>query len=157
MSAAKRERVAAVTSDPGLMARIVRMQLLATEQLEAVAAEHGVAFGDYLVLGVIRRSPNGRCAPSEVCETLHRTSGGMTLTLDRLQEAGWLQRQPHPDDRRKIVLSLTPSGRSLAQSVNASLHEWEDAIGTGLKRKPAMLSALDELLNVLEPQLAPIG
>ncbi len=135
------------------MARIVRVQMLAGEQLEAVAVDHGIAFGDYLVLGVIRRSPNGRCAPSDVCETLHRTSGGMTLTLDRLQDAGWLRREPDPDDRRKIVLTLTNTGRSLAKSVNAALHEWEDAVVAGLRRKQVMLSSLDELLCLLEPRL----
>ena len=134
------------------MARIVRLQLLASEQLEGVVAEHGIAFGDYLVLGVIRRSPAGRCAPSDVCETLHRTSGGMTLTLDRLQGAGWLKREPDPDDRRKIVLTLTATGRSLAINVNAALHEWESAIGAGIQRKQAMFTALDDLLALLGRQ-----
>ena len=153
----RRLRQAKRASEPGLMARIVRLQLLASEQLEAVAAQHGVAFGDYLVLGVIRRSPAGRCAPSDVCETLHRTSGGMTLTLDRLQEAGWLKREPDPDDRRKIVLTLTATGRSLATDMNVALHAWESAIGASAQRTQAMLTALDDLLGLLEPQLATVN
>lgn len=138
--------------DPGLMARIVRMQLLASEQLEAVTTEHGIAFGDYLVLGVIRRAPSSRCAPSFICETLHRTSGGMTLTLDRLERSGWIVRDRDEHDRRRVVLRLTPTGRALAKTVNASLHGWEASVSDGLssRRSHTMMAGLDELLDVLE-------
>ena len=78
------------------MARLVALQLVAGQQLESVTADHGLALGDYLVLAVIRRSPDGVCAPSTVCEVLRRASGGMTLTLDRLESAGWLSRAPGP-------------------------------------------------------------
>jgi DNA-binding MarR family transcriptional regulator len=135
--------------EPGLMARIVRLQILASAQLEDVASAHGVTFADYLVLAVIRRSPGGQCAPSTVCDVLHRTSGGMTLTLDRLQRAHWLERGPDPHDRRKVVLSLTPSGRGLAERVNLALHEWEDALARGA-RKRAMTDSIDELLDLLD-------
>ncbi len=138
--------------DPGLMARIVRMQLLASEQLEAIASQRGIAFGDYLVLGVIRRAPNSRCAPSFICETLHRTSGGMTLTLDRLERSGWIVRDRDVRDRRRVVLRLTPTGRALAKSVNTALHHWEASVSEGLSahRSQTMMAGLDELLDVLE-------
>ena len=74
--------------ESGLMARLVALQLVAGQQLESVTADHGLALGDYLVLAVIRRSPDG-VPPSTVCDVLRRASGGMTLTLDRLQTAGW--------------------------------------------------------------------
>lgn len=136
--------------EPGLMARIVRLQLVVSEQLDAVAARHHIAFSDYLVLGVIRRSPRGRCAPSTVCEVLHRTSGGMTLTLDRLEQSGWIERTRDADDRRKVVLRLTSSGAALAKAVNASLHEWESSIDASSRRKTALVTALDELIDALD-------
>ena len=141
------------TDDPGLMARIVRLQLLAAEQLEAVTADHGIAFNDYLVLGVIRRAPSGRCAPSFVCETLHRTSGGMTLTLDRLERSGWVLRDRDEGDRRRVVLRLTPAGRALAKGVNASLHAWEKSLGRAASapRLRALTTGLDHLLDLFEP------
>lgn len=138
--------------DPGLMARIVRMQLLASEQLEAVTTQHGITFGDYLVLGVIRRAPSSQCAPSFICETLHRTSGGMTLTLDRLERSGWIIRDRDVHDRRRVVLRLTPTGRALAKLVNAALHGWEASVSEGLsaRQSQSMLAGLDEMLDILE-------
>ena len=135
--------------ESGLMARLVALQLVAGAQLESVTAEHGVALGDYLVLAVIRRSPGGVCAPSVVCEVLRRASGGMTLTLDRLQAAGWLTRQPDPTDRRRVLLRLTPAGKGLTVSVNEALHEWERSV-TGRRQLRPIVDALDELLALLE-------
>lgn len=137
------------SGESGLMARLVALQLVAGAQLETVTAEFGLALGDYLVLAVIRRSPGGTCTPSTLCDTLRRASGGMTLTLDRLQEAGWLSRHPDEADRRRVVLRLTPKGRRLAVSVNHALHDWEQAL-TGRRQLQPIAGAIDDLLELLE-------
>lgn len=136
--------------EPGLMARLVGLQVVAGQQLEDVTAEHGIALGDYLVLAVIRRSTDGACAPSTICKVLRRTSGGMTLTLDRLVAAGWITREPDPHDRRRVLLRLTTSGMQLAVAVNESLHEWERAL-VGRRQLDEIIGVLDELLGLLEP------
>jgi len=146
---------ATVDHEPGLMAGVMRLHLLVSAQLEAVATAHGVTLSDYLVLAVIRRSPDGRTSPGHICEVLHRTSGGMTLTLDRLEAAGWLVRAPDPSDRRKVSLSLTPAGERLAVTVNRSLHEWEDTLGLGARRSRDVIALVDEIAGLLEG--APIG
>lgn len=142
--------------ESGLMARLVALQVVAGQQLEAVTAEHGIALGDYLVLGVVRRSDGGACTPSRICEVLRRTSGGMTLTLDRLQGAGWLTREPDPDDRRRVRVRLTETGRELAVAVNGSLHEWERAL-LGRRQLRTTIGALDDLLGLLQPEPLPSG
>jgi len=140
--------------ESGLMARLVALQVVAGQKLEAVVAEHGISLGDYLVLGVVRRSPDGAGAPSMICEVLRRTSGGMTLTLDRLQAAGWLTRQHDPGDRRRVVVRLTDSGARLAVTVNGALHDWERAL-LGRHQLRTMIGTIDELLGLLEPQTRP--
>ena len=137
--------------ESGLMARLVALELLAGQQLEGVASEHGITMGDYLVLAVVRRSPGNACAPSMICRVLRRTSGGMTLTLDRLVAAGWITREPDPHDRRRVLLRLTESGTRLALAVNGSLHEWERAL-VGRRRLDAIIDVLDDLLGLLEPE-----
>ncbi len=111
--------------DDGLLGVVVRLELAVTQALEAITADAGLSLGDYLVLGVIRRSPGGQSAPTAICDQLGRTTGGMTLTLDRLEGAGWLRRSPDPTDRRRVVLDLTPDGLDLATRVNQALHAWE--------------------------------
>ncbi len=83
---------------------------------------------DYLVLGVIRRSESSRSAPTAIADVLGRTTGGMTLTLDRLVAAGLVLRSPDPMDGRRVVVELTPKGLEAAVQVNAELHAWESEL-----------------------------
>ena len=41
----------------------------------------------------------------------------MTAVLDRLAGRGWIVREPHPSDRRAVVVRLTTAGRSVARRV----------------------------------------
>jgi DNA-binding MarR family transcriptional regulator len=77
---------------------------------------------------VIRAAPAGRSAPTAICDVLGRTTGGMSLTLDRLTTAGWVVRTPDPADRRRVVVELTPAGTELATRVNRQLHAWEASL-----------------------------
>jgi DNA-binding MarR family transcriptional regulator len=45
------------------------------------------------------------------------TTGRM---VDRLVSAGLIDRQPHPNSRRELVVDLTPRGRKVVQKVTAS-------------------------------------
>jgi DNA-binding MarR family transcriptional regulator len=35
------------------------------------------------------------------------TTGAVTAVLDRLEKAGWVERKPDPNDRRRVVVELT--------------------------------------------------
>jgi DNA-binding MarR family transcriptional regulator len=43
------------------------------------------------------------------------SSGGFTKVADRLEQAGLIERQPCPDDRRVTNAVLTPAGRAHAE------------------------------------------
>ncbi len=118
----------ALPPELSLLSPLTRLTLLVDAEMERIALARGIAFADYLVLGVVRRSPGGRGRPTDMCAVLGRTTGGMTLTLDRLAAAGWLRRAPDQQDRRRVVVSLTPEGMRLAEAVNADLHEWEQSL-----------------------------
>ena len=138
------------TDDPGLMATLVRVQLLAGECFDAISFAHGISFADYLVLGVIRRSDPEPVTPGLVASVLHRTSGGMTLTLDRLERSGYLERKSDSRDRRKVLLTVTTEGRSLASAVNRDLHAWQaDLLGRN-RALSSVQTALVDLVAALE-------
>ena len=118
----------ALPPELGLLSPLTRLTLLVDAEVERIAVAHGIAYADYLVLGVVRRSPGGHGRPTEMCAVLGRTTGGMTLTLDRLEAAGWVRRSADRSDRRRIVVSLTAEGRRLAEAVNAELHAWEQSL-----------------------------
>lgn len=134
----------------GFLARMARLAVLTNLVFDQIVEPFGLGFNDYLVLGVIRRSPGGRSSPVLLCRVLGRTTGGMTLTLDRLAANGWVRRSPNPDDRRRVIVTLTPVGRQLSLDVNAALHAWEVASTQGDARKE-LLDAADQLLAAVSP------
>jgi DNA-binding MarR family transcriptional regulator len=137
-----------VEPDAGLLGRIVHLNALVTQILDGVAGRAGITMADYLVLAVIRRSPGHRSSPTRICERLGRTTGGMTLTLDRLEAAGWLERSQDAHDRRRVVVELTPQGLALATGINEALHAWERSLGLGARRGAHVAAVIDELVEL---------
>jgi DNA-binding MarR family transcriptional regulator len=135
--------------DEGLLTRLARLELLVGRALDTITAAAGVATADYMVLGVVRRSPDGRSSPTAICEVLGRTTGGMTLALDRLEAAGWVRRRRDPADGRRVVVELTPAGLALATQINDALHRWERSLGVGEAEARRIVRVLDEVADVL--------
>ena len=132
-----------------LVTRTLRLNVLVSTVVEELAAAEGLTGPDYLVLGVLRLSPGSKASPTTIARVLGRSSGGMTLTIDRLEEAGWLARTPDPDDRRRVVVGLTDAGLSVAARINAALHEWEDGLGLSDAAQRSVNSALDTLVDAV--------
>ena len=55
-----------------------------------------------------------------------------TIIVDKLEQLGFVERRPHPSDRRSKVVSLTPAGRDAAALADSIIGE-----------PPAALRALD--------------
>lgn len=136
----------------GLLTRVVRLTMLVTRVLDGLVEPHGIGLPDYLVLASIRR---GVTSPAALCRVLGRTTGGMSLTLDRLTDAGWVERRPDPGDRRRIVVGLTADGRATAEAVNRALHRWEADLGLDPGERDAVERALVAVTDVVEQ--APTG
>ncbi|MFC7531645.1 MarR family winged helix-turn-helix transcriptional regulator [Actinoplanes sp. GCM10030250] len=49
--------------------------------------------------------------PVDLGRLLGLTSGAATGLVDRLQRAGWVRREPHPDDRRRQIVIATAQAR----------------------------------------------
>ncbi len=47
----------------------------------------------------------------ELAEKLGVTTGTLTVTVDRLEQKGLIERQPHETDRRSYRVILTPDGK----------------------------------------------
>ena len=54
----------------GLLGHVVRLNVAVDRVLADITGAHGISVADYLVLGVIRRSPQHRSAPTAICEVL---------------------------------------------------------------------------------------
>jgi DNA-binding MarR family transcriptional regulator len=115
----RRERPDLDSSPIGIIGRVSRLARELEQRLEPVYRAHGLEAGWHDVLATLRRSgPFYRLHPSELTGALMLTSSGTTKRLDRLEQAGLIERAPDPDDRRGTLISLTPAGRELIDRVS---------------------------------------
>ena len=63
--------------------------------------------------------------PSVIAERLLITTGSMTSLLDTLQKRGLIRRLPHPGDRRKLLVDITPDAQVIVDQFLPSLHARE--------------------------------
>ena len=71
--------------------------------------------------------------PSVIAERLVVTTGSMTSLLDNLEKRGLVRRLPHPDDRRKLLVDITPEARAIVDELLPDLHARErDLMGAAL-------------------------
>jgi DNA-binding MarR family transcriptional regulator len=114
----RRERPDLDPSPIGIVGRISRLARELEQRLEPVYREHGLEPGWHDVLATLRRSGAPyRLRPTEFSSALMLTSSGTTKRLDRLEQAGLITRAPDPDDRRGTLITLTPKGLELIDSV----------------------------------------
>lgn len=59
---------------------------------------------------------SGPLSPSELSARLRISTAAATMVVDRLEAVGHVERQPHPDDRRKIV--VVPREESVRRTAN---------------------------------------
>jgi len=133
----------------GLLGHVVRLNVAVDRVLTEIVGTSSISVADYLVLGVVRRSPDHRSAPTAICEVLGRTTGGMSLTLDRLESAGLVRRLPDPGDRRRVVVEATELGVDLAKQVNADLHAWEESLGLSDSQREDLARAIGRLTDAI--------
>jgi DNA-binding MarR family transcriptional regulator len=94
---------------------------------EKVEQETRLPAPSFFVLLWLLRSGHQAVPLSMLARQVAFSSGGFTKVADRLEEAGLIERQPCPDDRRVTNAALTPAGRVHAERVAAvycaGLHE----------------------------------
>lgn len=73
----------------------------------------GLPFTWYIVLVHLGRAEQSRLTMSQLGTEIALTSGGITRLVDRMTEAGLVERQVCPSDRRKAYVALTPEGEAM--------------------------------------------
>jgi len=72
----------------------------------------------------------------------------MTKILASLEAEGWVQRSPHPDDRRQSIISITQAGHDLLDAETRARDSW---LATRLVDfSPDELRILSEAVGVLD-------
>ena len=72
---------------------------------------------------------------SRLCEMVLKSPANITRILDRLEKKNCIKRRPNPEDRRSLLVYLTPAGETLLALVRSKLTGFEAEITAGLSRQ----------------------
>jgi DNA-binding MarR family transcriptional regulator len=98
--------------------------LVAAEQ--PILRAHEISMRGYLVLTALADQPVRTQAA--LAQAIGADKSRIIGELDELQQRGLIQRQPDAADRRVHLLSLTPAGRQLQQSVQSAIRRREEQV-----------------------------
>ena len=144
----KRERPDLDADVMGTFGRFSRVAAHASRAIDATLEKWGLQTGEFDVLAALRRSGAPfTLAPSQLTRSMMLSPSGMTSRLDRLERVGFIERKTTPDDRRSLLVVLTPAGRTLVDEAVTAHVENENRLLQALS--PSERKGLDQALRVL--------
>ena len=115
--------------------------------------KRGITQTQFLVLGAVLSYES--CTMSTLARSLHVTMPTMSGIVERLVQAAFLRRAPHPGDRRQVIVTLTPKGREFLRQFQAVIRRrWEEVLRP---LSPAELAAFHHVITKLQRQLNGLG
>lgn len=119
-------------SPMGVIGRIQRASRLLEKGLSDYFAGLGLQLWEFDILGTLRRA--GPQTAGTLTGAAMVTSGAITNRIDRLVARGLVTREVDPDNRRSVVIDLTPAGRELV----------DEAVTGHVENEERLLAALSE-------------
>jgi len=90
----------------------LRASIRLMERLDAELGGHGISLADYEILVNLSGEATGELRMTELAGRTLVSRSGLTRRLDRLVEAGLVERRSCPTDRRGVLAVLTEAGRN---------------------------------------------
>lgn len=135
-----------------LWAALHRTSCLLRGQMRPLFATWDLSGAQCHVLRMLAQADGEALTLSQISERLLVSNGNTTGIVDKLEEAGLVQRVPHPADRRAILLQLTPAGATLSAEIHPVFRRRVTELLGALT--PAEKQQLGALLGKLHGSLA---
>jgi MarR family transcriptional regulator, organic hydroperoxide resistance regulator len=91
-----------------------------------VLARHGISMWGYVVLNALEDGPARTQAA--LAQAIGADKTRIIATLDELQQAGLITRDPDPADRRIRLLAISADGRRVRADVQSAIQSNEDRV-----------------------------
>lgn len=101
---------------------IMRTQQLMLSRVEAVLKPFELSFARYELLALLGFTRDGALPMASASARLQVHPTSVTNTVDRLEAAGLVRREPHPTDGRATLVVIEDAGRELAKKATDALN-----------------------------------
>lgn len=129
---------------------LMRAQQILMAHLNAELEPFDLTFARYEALMLLFLSRDGSLPMGKVGERLQVHATSVTSLIDRLERSGYVNRVPHPSDRRTTLARITEPGRGVAEKATELLNR--DKFGMG-----ALSTESHEKLIELLDQIRELG
>jgi DNA-binding MarR family transcriptional regulator len=130
-----------------ITARIQRAAFYIEADLGRLAAKSRLSAREFMALGALWRSgPPFALNPMRLLEEYLIPAATLTRQIDRLESLGLVERRPDPNDRRAVLVQLTPRGHQVVEDGvirQRDLQKLIERLGRG------QLQTLNRLLRIL--------
>ncbi|SFO12965.1 DNA-binding transcriptional regulator, MarR family [Candidatus Pantoea varia] len=116
-----------------IFGRVLRLMKHLAKARSQALEPFGFQEGEFDVMATLRRAGSPyRLSPTQLYQALLVTSGAMTNRLNRLEQQHLIERVAAPDDKRSMLVGLTPRGQQ----------QIEDALRVHTATQEAVLAPL---------------
>ena len=145
----------AVTDLSEVFTDLVRAEIRLYNGLEGrMRAAHGISLGNFEFMRLI--DERDRVRVNDIAQSIAITVGAVSKGVDRLEGAGWVRREPNPENRRSSLLVLTDEGTALLAAARVTYRAGlRDLLGE--KLDPASMAHLASSLAELRERLESAG
>lgn len=114
------------------------------------AKSTGLSMSQFSILMQLHHK--GECGMSEISERFDVTIAAASQLVDKLVQAGYLERTEDPSDRRAKLLKLSPEGAKLVEEGMNQRHRWMDDVVKNLSndQQKKIVEALEILTNAAQ-------
>lgn len=106
---------------PAAEARLTRLVLMVSgaleEELEFKLKPHKLNHSEFLTLMILYSRPDGSSSPGELSEYATQGATNMTRIANALAKRGLITRGASQEDRRRVLIRITPAGRRFVQKM----------------------------------------
>ena len=125
-----------ITPERQLADTVISVAAHVEAELEEALAEHRLSRPSFLVLDALERAEGHTLNQRDLVSALRRTSGTLSVRLGRLERARMITREPDPENRRSVTVTLTDRGRELVQRARPGYAERAARLAAGSPRAP---------------------
>ncbi len=114
--------------------------------------QYGLSARRFTILEALFHHPEQVMTPAELADHVGLTRTTMTTNLDGLERKKYIKRTQHPDDRRRVCVTLTASGRKFMERTLPRVYKNVERMTEILtaKERKAMIRLQDKMLESLE-------
>jgi MarR family transcriptional regulator, organic hydroperoxide resistance regulator len=115
----------------------------------------GISQSQYNILRILRGARPKALKISEIADRMITRDPDVTRLVDRLIKQGLVRRERGEEDRRVVLVEITPAGLGMLARLDGPAGEYTEGAMAGLK--PQQLKALDTLLDGIRAGIEPIA